>query len=171
MWRCAQPLCVRCLLSKVKVLRFNYQKMLAVGSVPLEDRQGQGCGCPPSHRGRWTSAPPREPLSLRLGMAARLPTCTSVGRARETRSYGSFIRRRWGALSPALSPHQPPCAGSGIPVVVLWWMDIGSRTGRRELVVFWGKMFTPVTSLNRVTGALDTWERCRSCRAVRAGHP
>lgn len=42
MWRCAQLLCVRCLLSKAKVLRFNYQKMFAVGSVPLEDPQGQG---------------------------------------------------------------------------------------------------------------------------------
>lgn len=33
-WRCVQLLCVWCLLSKVKVLRFNYQKMFAVGSVP-----------------------------------------------------------------------------------------------------------------------------------------
>lgn len=170
MWRCAQPLRVRCLLSEVKVLRFNYQKMLAVGSVPLEDRQGQGCGCPPR---TGAGGPPHRPGSRCHRGRAWPRVCVPAHSAASqgTRSYGSFIRRRRGALSPALSPHQPPCAGSGIPVVVLWWTDTGSRTGRRELVFFWGKMFTPVTSLNRVTGALGTWERCRSCRAVRAGHP
>lgn len=44
MGRCVQLPCVWCLLSKVKVLRFNYQKMFAVGSVPREARQGRGCG-------------------------------------------------------------------------------------------------------------------------------
>lgn len=33
MWRCAQLFRVRCLLSKAKLLRFNYQKMFAKGSV------------------------------------------------------------------------------------------------------------------------------------------
>lgn len=42
-WRCVQLLCVWCLLSKVKVLRFNYQKMFAVGSVPWK---AHPCLCP-----------------------------------------------------------------------------------------------------------------------------
>lgn len=75
MWRCAQLLCVRCLLSKAKVLRFNYQKMFAVGSVPLEDPQGQGS---------WAGRHLRLPVSCRhTGQAQPLlgvrPVCR-VGR-------------------------------------------------------------------------------------------
>lgn len=46
MGRCVQLLCVWCLLSKVKVLRFNYQKMFAVGGVPRKARQGRDRRCP-----------------------------------------------------------------------------------------------------------------------------
>lgn len=125
MWRWAQPLRVRCLLSGVKVLRFNYEKMLAVGSVPLEDRQGQGCGCPPWHRGRRTSARPREPVSPRSGTAAPLRTCTPVGRARER---GATVFSSNGGGECGLLPSHPP-SSLVLALASLWWSSGGRIRG------------------------------------------
>lgn len=70
MGRCVLLLCAWCLLSKVKVLRFNYQKMFAVGSVPWKAHQGQGCRCPPCSWAGGHSCP---------GADTTQGTCTRVG--------------------------------------------------------------------------------------------
>lgn len=164
MWRCAQLLCVRCLLYKVKVLRFNYQKMFAVGSVPVEDCQGQGCGCPPYTWAGGHPHLPRETMSGGLGMAVLQGRGTSV---------------RWAAYRCAtvFSSHSGgehwillcrPIISFVLALARMWWCCCGliHGSGLAGDYLPFRKTFYTVTSLKHVTWTLEKWERCRAVRVL-----
>lgn len=158
MGRCVLLLCAWCLLSEVKVLRFNYQKMFAVGSVP------------------W-KAHPRARLqvpSVQLGRGTFLPWSWHHTGYLHTGgvSHGTLSRRIsiwwwYEVLAPALSPHHLPCG--------LWHPCGGlmqeARLAGDSLCFSFRKNFPPASSLNHVTQALDNWERCRSWWSCQSASP
>lgn len=107
MRRCAQLLCVRCLLSEVEALTFNYQKMFAVGSVPLQDHQGRCCRCPRAPGLEDTCACPG---SQRHHGRARLRSRVCAQRWGEAGKAELLYLSSFGGeeSSPALSALHPP---------------------------------------------------------------
>jgi len=84
--------------------------MFAVGSVPLEDCQGQGCGCPPrTWAGGHLCLAGADITELGHGCTCGYVHVSGVGQV--TLSYGIFVWWWWGVWSLVLSLTWWPCGG------------------------------------------------------------
>lgn len=117
--------------------------------MPWKAPQGRGCRC---HLGRGRSS----------GAGITQGTCTGL----DTELQHFHLMVGGGVDCCSVSP-SAPC----VSLAPLWWGDAGGRTGRSSLPFPFRKNFPPACSLNQVTQAFDTWERCRSWWSCQSASP
>lgn len=159
MGRCVQLLCVWCLLSKVKALRFNYQKMFAGGSVPWKAPQGRGCRCPLCS---WAGGQMGTFLSREL-TAQRVPA-HSWGQPRDSELQHFHLLVGGSADCCSVTPAAP--LGSLWPPVM---QEAGPAGDSFSFSL--RKSFPPASALTHVTQAFDHWERWRSWWSCQSASP